>query len=103
MPRMNEAAFIARLEPMLAHQVELYKADPAAYVRDLPIRISGHFHEHRPDRLISLAYVMACSLLATHRIPTAASIARLMAIAPPPSDGTVWQPHLDPELASYWQ
>ena len=101
MAQLTEDEFIRRLEPILARQIELYKANPASYVVDLPIRMNGHFHERRPNKTISLAYILACSLLATHRIPTAGYIARLMNITPREDGAATWQPHRDPELRSH--
>jgi hypothetical protein len=98
--RMARNQFIYGFTPILDRQIELYKENPTAYVDSLPIRMNGHFTERSRNKTISLAYVLACSLIATHRIPTADYIYRLMTDDREP-DGSVWQPHTDPQLRWY--
>jgi hypothetical protein len=98
--RMAREVFISGFTPILERQIELYKKDPVGYVEQLPGRMHRHFSERRPNKTISLAYVLACSLIATHRIPTAEYIFRLMSDDPAP-DGHPWDANRDPDLRSY--
>jgi hypothetical protein len=94
----NREAFIERLDPIIRRQLEIYREDPAGYIRDLPMRMNTHFVEKPPSRKISLAYLLAQSLIATHRIPTAEYIWKLMNPRVEPSS-EVWDPLYDPGLA----
>jgi hypothetical protein len=88
---------------MIDRQLEMYRENPEAYVRDLPTRILGHFWERRPSRKISLAWLFATCLLATHRVPTASYIWKLMHRPNPdvPGDhGCQSAPNRDPGSAS---
>jgi hypothetical protein len=92
--------FVSRLEPLIRRQIELYRKDPEGYVRGLPDRMHSHFVETSPSKKISDACLLAASLIATHREPTAEYIWRLMHENDrhKPSDEPTWQPQDDPGL-----
>jgi hypothetical protein len=71
-------AFILASDPMIDRQLEIYRENPEAYVRDMPNRMLSHFWGTSPSRKISLAWLLATCLLATHRVPTASYIWKLM-------------------------
>lgn len=103
MPRIDREKFVRRLQPMIDHQVKLYRQDPQKYHRLLPVRMHGHFSENTPSKTISLGWMLAVCLITTHRAPSANYIWRMMY-----EDHTdamfgrrpTWQPQEDPELVS---
>jgi hypothetical protein len=48
----DKIAFIERLDPIIRRHLEIYREDPAAYVRDLPLHINSYFAENCPSRKI---------------------------------------------------
>jgi hypothetical protein len=95
----DKKTFIERLDPLIQRQLEIYRQDPDGYVRSLPTRMHSYFVEHSLSRKVPLACLLAESLIATHRAPTAAYIWKLMhenvqhdARSP---EGPIWQPQED--------
>jgi hypothetical protein len=92
----DKQTFIDRLAPIIQRQLEIYRTDPHAYVRELPIKMHIYFLERGPSRKISLACLLAESLIATHRAPTAEYIWKLMNenVQRTPA-APIWQPQED--------
>jgi hypothetical protein len=98
----DKNAFIERLDPIIRRQLEIYREDPeiyredpAEYIRALPMHMNLYFVENSPSRKISLACLLAESLIATHRFPTAEYIWQLMSKQ---SSSETWNPRDDPGL-----
>jgi hypothetical protein len=94
----NKEAFIERLEPIIRRQIEIYRESPEGYIGYLPLRMNAYFSERSPSKKITLAYLLAASLIATHRSPTAEYIWKLMHEKPSRRpDAKIWHPHDDDE------
>jgi hypothetical protein len=74
----DKTTFIEHLDPIIRRQLEIYRQDPAEFVRDLPLQMNLYFAEHGPSRKISLGCLLAQSLIATRYAPTAEYIWKLM-------------------------
>ena len=94
----DKKAFIERLDPIIRRQLEIYREDPAEFVRALPMHMNLYFAENSPSRKISLACLLAQSLIATHRAPTAEYIWKLMSENVQRSS-VAWDARDDPGLA----
>jgi hypothetical protein len=99
MPNVDKEAFLYRLQGLIDFQVSRYWQDPKKFIEHLPLQLHGHFNERHRSKAMSLAYCIAVSLIATHRVPRATYIWRMMNDIPN-EDGTSFQPHTDPELCS---
>jgi hypothetical protein len=97
MTKVDKDLFIYRLQGMIDHQVRLYWQDPKKYIEHLPIKLSCHFSERHHSNALSLAFGIAVSLIATHRVPRATYVWRMMNNLPN-EDGSKFQPHTDLEL-----
>jgi hypothetical protein len=67
---LDEQTFIARLQPIIDRQLEIYRNDPRDYISSIPLRIHRYFIERTPSRKISIACLLAESLIALHRRPS---------------------------------
>src|ERR1700691_1473858 len=94
----DRQAFIERLRPLIDRQLEIYRDDPRGYVQFLPLLMHGYFIDRPPSRKMSLAFLLADCLIATHRRPTAEYIWKLMHDPETASDGSLWDPRQDPDL-----
>jgi hypothetical protein len=101
-----KAAFMARMDGLIARQVEAYEKSPEEFVHMLPLHLHMLNTTKTPSDLIHYAVGYAQCLIAVGRIPTVEYMWHLMAVDPSDAPAYTmdtgqkieWQPHLSPGL-----